>query len=201
MKQSETTAVLDAALALAQAELSNVLKDTANPFFKSRYADLAAILDEVRPVFAKHGISIVQSPSYDVGGYAHVTTRLACKGEWVMATSSCKVVKDDPQGVGSATTYLRRYSLAAFAGVAQTDDDGNAASGKDGKADKAPKAEPASPPVGSGDRLAQIVGAESTTALRALTVRWKKELSEDEQVALVGPIKARMEVLAKGESK
>lgn len=197
MKQSETTAALDAALALAQAELSNVLKDTANPFFKSKYADLASILDEVRPVFAKHGISIVQSPSYDAG-VASVTTRIACKGEWVMATSSCKVVKDDPQGVGSATTYLRRYSLAAFAGVAQTDDDGNAASGK---TDKAPKAEPASPPVGSGDRLAQIVGAESTTALRALTVRWKKELSEDEQVALVGPIKARMEVLAKGESK
>jgi hypothetical protein len=196
MKQSETTAILDAALALAQADLSNVPKTSPNPFFKSRYADLAEVLDTVRPVFAKHGLSIVQSPAYE-NKVVSVTTRISCKGEWLEGTASCPVTKDDAQGVGSAITYLRRYALAAFAGVAQTDDDGNAATGKSDK----PAAKEARPPTGTGDKMAQIVGAGSTTALRALTVAWKKDCTQDELVALVGPIQARMEELAKEEAK
>ena len=116
------------ALCLAQGEIENAVKNSANPHFRSRYADLAEIINTVRPVFTKHGLSVVQSPSY-ADGLVSVTTLLMHKsGQWIRDTASAPASKLDAQGVGSAVTYLRRYSLAAFAGIAQEDDDGNAAS-------------------------------------------------------------------------
>lgn len=116
------------ALALAQGEIENASKNSQNPHFRSRYADLAEIINTVRPVFSKHGLAVVQAPSY-AEGLVSVTTLLTHKsGQWIMDTASAPASKLDPQGVGSAVTYLRRYSLAAFAGIAQEDDDGNAAS-------------------------------------------------------------------------
>ena len=116
------------ALCLAQGEIENAVKNSANPHFRSRYADLAEIINTVRPVFTKHGLSVVQSPSY-ADGLVNVTTLLMHKsGQWIRDTASAPASKLDAQGVGSAVTYLRRYSLAAFAGIAQEDDDGNAAS-------------------------------------------------------------------------
>lgn len=115
------------ALAVAQGEIENASKNSANPHFKSKYADLAEVLNTVRPVFAKHGLSLIQSPGYD-GSMAHVTTVLAHKsGGYLTGTASCVPAKADGQGIGSATTYLRRYSAAAVAGIAQEDDDGNSA--------------------------------------------------------------------------
>ena len=116
------------ALALAQGEIENASKNSQNPHFRSRYADLAEIINTVRPVFSKHGLAVVQAPSY-AEGLVSVTTLLTHKsGQWIMDTASAPASKLDPQGIGSAVTYLRRYSLAAFAGIAQEDDDGNAAS-------------------------------------------------------------------------
>ena len=130
MQTSDTIDALAAALAAAQGEIENAVKNSANPHFRSRYADLAEIINTVRPVFARHGLAVVQSPSYD-GGIASVTTMLTHKsGQWIRDTASAPASKLDSQGIGSATTYLRRYSLAAFAGIAQEDDDGNAASRK-----------------------------------------------------------------------
>lgn len=118
---------LFAALAAAQGEIENASKNAANPHFRSKYADLAEVLNTVRPVFAKHGLSLIQSPGYD-GSVAHVTTVLAHKsGGYLTSTASCVPAKADAQGIGSATTYLRRYSAAAVAGIAQEDDDGNSA--------------------------------------------------------------------------
>lgn len=129
MQTSEKIGEIAKAFAAAQLELENVTKDKTNPAFKSQYATLAAVLDVVRPVMAKHGIAIVQAPGNNAEGYVTVTTTLAhASGEWM---SSCVVVptpKNDAQGVGSAISYGRRYSLAAMCGVAQEDDDGNAAS-------------------------------------------------------------------------
>ncbi len=121
------TPELFAALAAAQGEIENASKNAANPHFRSKYADLAEVLNTIRPVFAKHGLSLIQSPAYD-GSLAHVTTMLAhAGGGYITTTASCVPAKSDAQGIGSATTYLRRYSAAAVAGIAQEDDDGNAA--------------------------------------------------------------------------
>lgn len=131
MNKSESIAALAKALATAQGELENANKNSSNLHFKSRYADLAEILNTVRPVFSKHGLAIVQMPSFE-GGLASVETLLTyTNGEWISSVCSAPVQKSDPQGVGSAITYLRRYSLAAFAGIAQEDDDANGASRPD----------------------------------------------------------------------
>jgi hypothetical protein len=127
MNRSESLGDLAAALAKAQGELENAHKNAQNPHFRSRYADLAEILNTVRPVLARHGLSVVQLPGYD-DGHAHVeTVLLHASGEWLSGTICAPVTKSDPQGVGSALTYLRRYSLAALAGIAQEDDDGQSA--------------------------------------------------------------------------
>lgn len=124
---SSITPELFAALAAAQGELVNADKTSTNPHFRSKYADLAEVLNTIRPVFAKHGLSIVQSPSFD-GQCAHVTTLLAHKsGGYLTDKASCVPGKTDGQGIGAATTYLRRYAAAAFAGIAQEDDDGESA--------------------------------------------------------------------------
>lgn len=127
-QKSESIAALAAALAKAQGEMENASKNSQNPHFRSKYADLAEIINTVRPVLAKHGLSVTQFPSFD-GTLAHVETIIAHQsGEWMSGTTSSPVQKADPQGIGSATTYLRRYSLAAVCNLAQEDDDANASS-------------------------------------------------------------------------
>lgn len=131
--KSESIIKLSEALCAAQGEMENAVKSSTNPHFKAKYADLAEVINTVRPVFAKHGLSVTQWPSF-VDGVAHVETILHHKsGEWVSNTASAPVDKQTAQGIGSATTYLRRYSLAALACVAQEDDDGNAASEREAK--------------------------------------------------------------------
>ena len=161
MQTSDQIDALAAALASAQGEIENASKNSANPHFRSRYADLAEIINTVRPVFSKHGLSVVQSPSYD-GGVVTVTTLLMHKsGQWIRDNASAPASKLDAQGVGSATTYLRRYSLAAFAGIAQEDDDGNAAS-------KPAKAAPAVNENALVDYLAAIEASSSSDELQKL---------------------------------
>lgn len=127
MDKSESIKELATALAKAQGELENAGKTSVNPHFKSRYADLAEVLNTVRPVMAKHGLSVTQWPSYD-GQLASVETMLMhVSGEWMASVASAPLSKLDAQGIGSATTYLRRYSLAAICGIAQEDDDANGA--------------------------------------------------------------------------
>lgn len=127
MNTEHATPELFDAIAAAQGEIENASKNAANPHFKSKYADLAEILNTTRPVFAKHGLSLSQFPGFD-GALASVTTLIAHKsGGYITAVASCVPAKTDAQGIGSATTYLRRYSAAAAAGIAQEDDDGNAA--------------------------------------------------------------------------
>jgi len=131
MNLDHSNAALFAALALAQAEVENATKNAVNGGFskngKPSYADLAEVLNTVRPVFSKHGIAIIQSTGFS-DGLVSVTTALVHKeGGYVTSVASCTPAKMDAQGVGAATTYLRRYSLAAATGVAQEDDDGQSA--------------------------------------------------------------------------
>lgn len=129
MNKTDSIAELAKALAKAQGEIENASKNATNGHFQRGYADLAEVLNTVRPVFSSHGLSVLQMPSFD-GGIASVETLLMhTSGEWISNTCSAPVSKNDAQGVGSAITYLRRYSLAAFAGIAQEDDDANGAVG------------------------------------------------------------------------
>jgi len=127
MNKSETIGALAKAIALSQLHVENALKSSTNPHFKSKYADLAEILNTVRPVFSANGIAIVQTPTFE-SGIASVETMLCHEsGEFISSVCSSPVSKQDAQGIGSAITYLRRYSLAAMCGIAQEDDDGQQA--------------------------------------------------------------------------
>lgn len=127
METQHATPELFKALSDAQGEIENASKNAANPHYRSKYADLSEILNTIRPVFAKHGLSLSQSPSFD-GSFASVTTVLShSSGGYITGMASCVPAKTDAQGIGSATTYLRRYAAAGFAGIAQEDDDGNTA--------------------------------------------------------------------------
>ena len=111
--------------------MSNPAKNAKNPFFKSSYADLAEVINISKPTLAKFGLSIIQMP-YAMNGHVGVETMIIHKtGEYISSRLNMPLgAKKDAQAVGSAITYARRYSLAAMAGIAQEDDDGNNASGK-----------------------------------------------------------------------
>lgn len=148
MDMTHATPALLTALAAAHSELENASKNAANPHFRSRYADLAEVINTIRPTLAKHGLSMLQSTAFD-GELVHVTTVLAhAEGGYVSSTASAVPAKTDSQGIGACTTYLRRYSAAAMTLVAQEDDDGNSAAHN-------------TPPKKVGERASKIAGIES----------------------------------------
>jgi hypothetical protein len=125
-----------AALVAAIGELSNVPKTASNPYFKSKYAPLDAIVDATRPVLAKYGLAVMQQPLFMEGSAGVETTILHKDGHSTTTTLLLPLKDQSPQGVGSAITYARRYALAAVLGLAtEEDDDGNVGTGLS-KADK-----------------------------------------------------------------
>ncbi|MGM2633910.1 ERF family protein [Bacillus cereus group sp. Bce040] len=129
MNRSETIAKLAKSLVLFNSEVNKIAKDADNPFFKNNYATLDTIIDEIRPILSKHGLSIMQIPSGDGQNVTLKTLLLHESGEWLESDElTMKPVKNDPQAVGSCITYARRYSLAAFLSLnTGEDDDGNSA--------------------------------------------------------------------------
>ena len=127
MRTSEQIHDLAAALSKAQAKIKGASKDSANPYFKSRYADLASVWDACREALTEQGLSVSQWPSAD-GAAVTVETILAHEsGQFISGTLTMTAKDDTPQSIGSCVTYARRYSLAAAVGVAPEDDDGEAA--------------------------------------------------------------------------
>lgn len=127
MEQSAEIGKLAEALAKAQAQMMGAKKDSKNPFFKSDYADLKSVTDAIKGPLNDNDISWVQGVGNSENGWPSVTTMIMHKsGQFIKSSFALAPKKNDPQGVGSAVTYARRYSLAAICGVYQTDDDGEA---------------------------------------------------------------------------
>jgi len=128
--QSATIGELAAALAKAQGEMKPANEGDENPYFKSSYADLTSVWAACRTPLSKNGLAVIQSASSNEGRVVVTTTLAHSSGEWIRGRLTLKPTKDDPQGVGSAITYGRRYGLSAMVGVTSSgdDDDGNQAS-------------------------------------------------------------------------
>ncbi len=125
MKTSESIKEIAAALVKAQDDIRFAVKDSTNPHFKSRYADLGSVIVAIKESLNNCGIAFIQMPTESQTGTLALTTRLIHQsGEWIEDTAVCPLQKNDPQGYGSALTYLRRYSLASITGLYQDDDDG-----------------------------------------------------------------------------
>ena len=129
--QSDNIDQLATALAAAQAELLPALKDASNPHLKNRYADLASCWDAVKACLPRHGLSVVQGGCTRGGRDFIRTTLLHASGQWIAGVTP--IIIGDPKGInpmqalGSATTYARRYGLAAICGLTAEDDDGQGA--------------------------------------------------------------------------
>jgi hypothetical protein len=130
--QSESIGALAAALSKAQADITGALKDSQNPFFKSKYADLASCWDACRKQLAANNLCVIQTTDLDdITNRPVLRTILAhSSGEWVRSTTPILTKDDSPQAQGSGITYARRYALAAIVGLAQIDDDAEAAQGR-----------------------------------------------------------------------
>lgn len=123
-------ASLSEALVAAQAEMPAVEPDATNPHFKSKFVSLGHLVATTRPVLNKHGIAVAQFPSLDEHGKPTLVTLLlhGPTGERLEYAAPLMLPKQDPQGQGSAITYMRRYALGAALGISdQDDDDGNQA--------------------------------------------------------------------------
>lgn len=129
---------LSAAMAKAQAVIEGAIKDSANPHFHSKYADLSSVWAAWQKCGPANGLAVMQFPGECVDNRMHMTTLIThTSGQWIKSDLSIPLQKVDAQGYGSATTYARRYALSAAVGIAPEDDDGNAASNPKGAANDA----------------------------------------------------------------
>lgn len=179
-RESPTISSLAAALAKAQGEIRNAPKDSANPYYHSRYADLAAVWDVIRKPLSENGLCVLQ-PFAIVDKDVIVTTKLLhASGEFIEmswpipAVDTTKEGKErfDAQTMGKAVTYGRRYGLQAIVGVAGEDDDGNSA------ADAAKK-------NGQNvrDNGLKILKAAVVSGTDTLRLAWEKTLTEAMRIA------------------
>ncbi len=127
MRQSESIAKLAEALAKFHEEVKNPANTANNPFYKSKYAPLGDVLNLVRPLLGKQGLSIIQNSFGNEQQLSVSTLLLHNSGEFIESdTLTVKPEKNTPQGIGSAITYLRRYQISSVLDIAsEDDDDGN----------------------------------------------------------------------------
>ncbi len=123
MDKSEAVNELAKALNLAQAQAKGAKQDSENPFYHCKYADLTSVWDACRKPLTDNGLSVTQTMAIGINGECIIqTTMLHVSGQWV--TSNLQMpVETDPQKMGKAITYGRRYTLAAIVGVCPEDDD------------------------------------------------------------------------------
>jgi len=123
MKSSDAINELANALCNAQSQMGGAVKDSANPFFKSSYADLTAVIKAIKQPFADNGLSYTQFPVTDENGMGVCTRLMHVSGQWLEGQFTLPVVKRDPQAASSSLTYARRVSLSSIAGIPTADDD------------------------------------------------------------------------------
>lgn len=142
MKKSESIVKIAKAMAEFRKNVQQPKKDANNPFFKSKYTTLDAVVESIDTTASKHGLSFIQYPVNDEHGNTGIATIVLHEsGEFLeFEPSFMKPEKNTPQAIGSVLTYLRRYTLSAVFGIAsEEDDDGNHASGS---YNKQPKKQP-----------------------------------------------------------
>lgn len=175
MRTSNDIGELAAALAKAQGEIEGAHKDSANPFFKSKYADLASVWEACRVPLSKNGLAIVQLPRADGNAVTMETRLVHSSGQWIEGELTAVAKDEGPQSIGSTVTYLRRYMLQSVTGVAPEDDDGNAATDPG----KAPQRQTRPPQKQQADKIAAEHGMKTADEL-------PKSTTYDTGIELIG---------------
>jgi hypothetical protein len=168
-KTSESTKNIFPAYVKAWKELDNATKQSVNPHLKNKYADIASVLEAVKPTLSEHGLAIMQPPSIgDNEKTVTVSTILLHEsGEWIESVLSMTAVDSKPQTIGATITYARRYSLNGLLCISAEDDDGNAGTGVNGPKDQAkqqPKPQPKPQPADTASGEVNLEDSSSTHA-------------------------------------
>jgi hypothetical protein len=190
-------APLAKAFVAAQKAMEGIKKAATNPAFKSKYADLAHVVEGVTPALNEAGVGVLQFPSYDGDLVGVTTTLLHESGSSVTGTLHLRPTKSDPQGCGSAITYARRYALLAITGCAPEDDDGNAASQRHPLQNAAP-ARLSAAQLAEVEDLIEKSGAAPTAILQAYAVRALADIPAEAFQKLRAQLQAR---IAKNQQK
>lgn len=168
----------------AYADMSNPKKNAANPAFRSKYANLEELLAQTRPILAAVELALVQEPVSEGGSVGVHSYLLHTSGERLdFGHYTVPLAKHDAQGAGSALTYTRRYAIAAIFGLAQEDDDGNAASKPQAKRETKPQAAPESKPQAAVKAVSEGVLKEIHALRDALGIGADKYLAQLRAVA------------------
>lgn len=194
VEHSEQIDKIAPAFVKAQAASNGAKKASNNPHFKSKYADLTQVWAACEDALEANGLGIIQGLGEARDGVMHMDTMLLhTSGQWLSSHASIPLPKGDPQGYGSATTYLRRYALAAMLGVVQEDDDGNAARRTDPRTESSPMNADRITEQQEGDlvALAQEVGADMPKFEKYLGVRSLADLPADRYQEAVRGLEAK----------
>ena len=172
MNTSEQIDQIGTALAKAQGTMKNATFDAQNPAFRSKYATLASIIDAIRGHLSANGIAWVQTIVTNEEGIKAATRLIHASGQWIeMDGPIIPVDKRNAHGAGSATTYAKRFGLAAAVGISgDDDDDGNAAAHNTPPSATHPEYESwlaAICDAPDSDTLAQIAGELAKSSLPA----------------------------------
>lgn len=128
MDMSDSISKIAPALLVAQKAMTAAAKAATNPHFKSKYADLAAVIEAVKEPLNEAGITFLQTVGNDTTGVTVRTALVHESGEWIAATIYLPVPQQTPQAFGSGITYAKRYGLQSLCGLPSEDDDGERAS-------------------------------------------------------------------------
>lgn len=199
-------ASLHSAMAAAFGEIEAATKSANNPHFKSKYADIGAVIEAVKPALIKHGLFFTQHPHPSEEGVTVETVLHHAGGEsFSLGSLFVPANKRDAQGFGSALTYARRYALVTAFGVPTEDDDGSAAV-KAGQGQRSSMVSPDQPSI-SDDDLTKLValceavgGGQSALICKAYQVNTLPELTLSQGNAAINRLKEKLADKAKAET-
>lgn len=126
MKTSESMVDLYKALIKAQSEFKVALKDTQNSFTNKNYADFQSVVDAAKEALTKNDLGFIQTPSISENGLILITRIFHASGQFFETSAPVKSIKEDPQSIGAAITYMKRYALQAALGIVASDEDDDA---------------------------------------------------------------------------
>ena len=193
MQRSETIGEIAKALTKFNGEVTKIAKNADNPFFKSSYSTLDHIIEEIRPILTKNGLSILQIPSGDGQNVIMKTLLIHESGEFLESDELImKPAKNDPQGIGSTISYSRRYSLCSFLSLStgDQDDDGNEATFGGNKPQQRKQQQPQQthqkPPV-SDHYQPKLISPNQLKLLKTLITKMEKaySITSDEVKAML----------------
>ena len=188
----------------SHAKIEAATKSANNPHFRSKYADIGAVIDAIKPALVEHGLFFTQRPLRSDGGVTIETVLHHASGESIsLGFMFVPANKNDAQAFGSALTYCRRYALVTAFGVPTEDDDGNAAARRGQSEERT--VSPAKQTLSNEQvvRLLTLIEATSSNSVafcNLLGVKAVPELTEDRFDEALGLLETKLARMAKAET-